>query len=121
MSPGWQSSSRQIALREENLTPFSFPVLNSERAVSEIQMRVESSVNDIFLRANITSKFTCIAMIPRYTKTLISQANILQISKLCERALALKSVTIAYQNPPKYRYFYFIKALLWKDQFTTYS
>jgi len=57
MSPGWQSSSRQIASRVLNRIPLTFPVFNNERLVIEIPILLDSSVRDIFLLTNIKSKF----------------------------------------------------------------
>ena len=65
MSPGWQSSTLQIASKVENRTALAFPVFSTDRFACVMPMRSANSPDDIFLRAIITSKFTMI-MIPMF-------------------------------------------------------
>jgi hypothetical protein len=61
MSPGWQSSWRQIAFNVEKRTAFAFPVFNIDKLALVMPTLSESSLSDIFRFAIITSKFTIIA------------------------------------------------------------
>ena len=63
ISPGWQSSARQIASSVVKRTARARPVLRTDRLTIEISTRSESSESDILRRASITSKFTIIAIV----------------------------------------------------------
>lgn len=58
MSPGWHSSTLQIASNVLNLIALAFPVFNMERFDNVKPTFSESSFRDIFLFAIITSRFT---------------------------------------------------------------
>jgi hypothetical protein len=61
-SPGWQSRALQIDSSVLNRMAFAFPVFNIDRLASVKSTFAESSFNDIFRLAIITSKFTIIGM-----------------------------------------------------------
>ena len=60
MSPGWHSSSRQIASSVEKRTALALPVLRIDRFACVSPTRSASSESDILRRAIITSKLTII-------------------------------------------------------------
>ena len=62
MSPGWQSKALQIDSSVVNLMAFAFPVFKMERLDKVKSTFSDSSFNDIFRLAIITSKFTMIGM-----------------------------------------------------------
>jgi len=61
-SPGWQSSALQMDSSVLNRMAFAFPVLRMERLASVRSTLSESSFNDIFRLAIMTSKFTVIGI-----------------------------------------------------------
>ncbi len=61
-SPGWQSSSLQIASSVENRTAFAFPFLSIERLAGVMSMRRASSPSGILRLAIMTSMLMIIAM-----------------------------------------------------------
>ncbi|GEM_PF-1977363 len=63
MSPGWHSNTLQITSNVLNLIALAFPVFNIERFESERSTFSDSSFNDIFLLAIMTSKFTIIGIL----------------------------------------------------------
>lgn len=63
ISPGWQSNALQIAAKVLNRTAFAFPFFNMERLDKVTPTFWESSFNDIFRLAIITSKSTTIAIL----------------------------------------------------------
>lgn len=63
ISPGWQFNTLQIASRVLKRTAFALPVFSTERLDNVISTFSESSFNDIFLLAIITSKFTIIGIV----------------------------------------------------------
>ena len=68
MSPGWQSSSLQMASSVENLIALALLFFNIERFDSVIPTLDASSDAPIFLFAIITSKFTTIGKVsPPYS------------------------------------------------------
>ena len=62
MSPGWQSNALQMASKVLKRIAFAFPVFKMERLESVKPTFSESSFNDIFRFAIITSKFTIIGI-----------------------------------------------------------
>ncbi|SEQ81021.1 hypothetical protein SAMN04488097_3087 [Epilithonimonas lactis] len=62
ISAGWQSKASQIASNVENRTAFAFPVFKMERLDSVRSTFSDSSFNDIFRLAIITSRFTIIGI-----------------------------------------------------------
>jgi len=62
ISPGWQFSALQTASSVLNRMALAFPVLSMERLASVKSTFSESSFNDIFRLAIMTSKFTMIGM-----------------------------------------------------------
>ena len=63
MSPGWQFKAWQIASRVLKRIALALPVFRIERLESVNSTFSESSFNDIFLLAIITSRFTIIGII----------------------------------------------------------
>ena len=63
ISPGWQSSALQIDSRVLKRMAFALPVFNMDKFESVIPTFSDSSFNDIFRLAIITSKFTTIAIL----------------------------------------------------------
>jgi hypothetical protein len=62
MSPGWQSSALHIASKVLKRIAFAFPVFKIERLDNVRTTLSESSFNEIFRLAIITSKFTIIGI-----------------------------------------------------------
>ena len=62
ISPGWQSSSRQIASSVEKRMALAFPFLRIERLAGVMSTRSASSPSDILRLAIITSMFMIIAI-----------------------------------------------------------
>ena len=62
MSPGWQSSSRQMASSVEKRMALAFPVFRMERLAGVRSMRSASVPREIFRLAIITSRFTIMGM-----------------------------------------------------------
>lgn len=62
MSPGWQFNALQIDSKVLNRIAFPFPVFKIERLDNVNSTLSESSFNDIFRFAIITSKFTIIGI-----------------------------------------------------------
>ncbi len=62
ISPGWQSSTSQMASKVLNLIAFAFPVFSMERLDKVRPTLSESSLSDILRFAITTSKLTTIAM-----------------------------------------------------------
>src|SRR6185295_17064281 len=62
-SPGWQSNALQMASSVLNRTAFALPVLSIERLANVRSTFSESSFNDIFRLAIITSRFTIIGIV----------------------------------------------------------
>lgn len=62
MSPGWQSSSRQMASSVEKRMALAFPVFRMERLAGVRSMRSASVPRGIFRLAIITSRFTIMGM-----------------------------------------------------------
>jgi len=62
MSPGWQSNALQTASSVLNRIALALPVFNIERLDNVKSTFAESSFNDIFRFAIITSKFTMIGI-----------------------------------------------------------
>ncbi len=63
ISPGWQSSTLQIASKVENRMAFALLVLSTDRLAAVISTSSASSLERIFRLANITSRFTIMAII----------------------------------------------------------
>jgi hypothetical protein len=63
ISAGWQSSAWQMASRVLNLIALALPVFKIERLEGVKSTFSDSSFNDIFRLAIITSKFTIIGMV----------------------------------------------------------
>ena len=72
MSPGWQSSTSQIAFKVENRIALTFPVLILERFTLEIPTFYANSFSDIFLSAITRSNLNIIAIIITYNNSSIS-------------------------------------------------
>ena len=82
MSPGWHSKTLQIASSVLNRTAFALPVFNIERFESVRSTFSESSFNDIFRFAIITSRFTIIGII--YMVNSLSFCSSIPFAKSCE-------------------------------------
>ncbi len=67
-SPGWQAKTLQIDSNVLNLIAFALPVFKLDKFAKVISTFSESSFNDIFRLAIITSKFTTIAIIIPLTR-----------------------------------------------------
>lgn len=63
MSPGWHSSTRQIASNVEMRIAFAFPVLRIDMFACVMLTFSESSLSDIFRFAIITSMLIMIAIV----------------------------------------------------------
>ena len=63
ISPGWHSSSLQIASNVEKRMAFAFPVFNMERLAGVRSIFSARSPSEIFRFAIITSRFTIIGMV----------------------------------------------------------
>ena len=63
MSPGWHSSSLQMASNVEKRMAFAFPVFNMERLAGVRSIFSARSPSEIFRFAIITSRFTIIGMV----------------------------------------------------------
>ena len=66
ISPGWQSSTSQIASRVEKRIAFALPVYKMERFAGVIPIFAANSPEDIFRLASITSRLTIICIVPSY-------------------------------------------------------
>lgn len=62
ISPGWQSSSLQMASRVEKRMALAFPVFSMDRLAGVISILSANSPSEIFRRAIIMSRFTIIAI-----------------------------------------------------------
>ena len=62
MSPGWHSSTLQIASSVENRIAFAFPVFRIDRFASVMSTASDNSVSDICRRPSIASRLTVIGM-----------------------------------------------------------
>ena len=60
ISPGWQSSTLQIASSVEKRTAFALPVFSTDKFACVMPIFSANSPDDILRRAIITSKFTII-------------------------------------------------------------
>jgi len=101
-SPGWQSSALQRDSSVLNRIAFAFPVLSMERFDNVKSTFSESSFNDIFRRAIITSRFTIIGII--YTVKSFSDWISIPLLKTCAITNRIAAIIKNTSPPPKYLY-----------------
>src|SRR5690606_37811290 len=87
ISPGWQSNALQIASKVEKRIAFALPFFNIEIFAIVLPTFSESSVTLIFRFANITSRFTIMAIIsPQTVKSFSVFISTASCNSLCKRA-----------------------------------
>jgi hypothetical protein len=99
-SPGWQSSALQSDSSVLNRTAFALPVLSMERLDSVRSTFSESSFNEIFRLAIITSRFTMIGII--YTVNSFSDWISIPLLNTCAITNRITPIIKNTSPPPKY-------------------
>ena len=102
ISPGWQSSTLQIVSSVLKRTAFAFPVFKMDRLANVSPTFSESSFNDIFLLAIITSRFTIIGM--AYTVNSFSVCNSIPLLKICAITKSTTLIKSHTSAPPRRKY-----------------
>jgi hypothetical protein len=102
ISAGWQSSTLQIISNVLNRIAFALPVLSMERLASVKPTLSESSFNDIFLLAIITSKFTIIGI--SYTVNSFSDWISIPLLNICAITKSETPMNSHTSAPPKPKY-----------------
>src|SRR5579862_2962220 len=98
MSPGWQSSTLQIASKVEKRIAFALPVFKMERLDKVKSTFSDSSFSDIFLLAIITSRFTTIDIC--YTVNSFSDWISIPLLKICDNTRSVTPINSQTSAPP---------------------